>query len=218
MMKPRVGVYLSESTAARLAVAAQHPGATKSALVEAALDRYLSSDDDVFETATVSRCLAGMSRQLENLERDLRIVNETVALHARFHLATTPPMPDGALRSACRLGAERFEEFVAQVGRRIDLGTPLIQETIERVAAKKPAGSEGDNLEGRSSGAMPTGDGPGFRPAIDDVSEHIAAVREDAATLGLRAVEAGCSLIPLSAVGSRKATWRSHRDDRSQPG
>jgi len=197
-MKPRVGVYLSEPTAARLAAAAQHPGATKSALVEAALDRYLSSDDDICDTATVARCLAGMGRQLEKLERDLRLVNETVALHARFNLATTPPMPDGALRSACRLGSERFEEFVTQVGRRIDLGTPLIQETIERVAAKRPTGLEGYPLDTRPSGVMPASDEPGFRPAIDDVSEHIAAVPEDAATLGLRAVEA--ALFPDSAI------------------
>jgi MFS family permease len=196
-MKPRVGVYLSEPTAARLTAAAQGPGATKSALVEAALDRYLSSDDDVCDTATVARCLAAMGRQLEKLERDLRTVNETVALHARFQLATTPPMPDAALRRACALGVERFEEFAAQVGRRIDLGTPLIQETIERIAAKKPTGLEGDTLDACPSGAMPTGDEPGFGPAID-VSEHIAAVREDAATLGLRAVEA--ALFPDSAI------------------
>jgi len=188
-MKPRVGVYLSEPTAARLAAAAQNPGATKSALVEAALDRYLSSDDDVCDTATVARCLAEMSRQLDQLERDLRMVNETVALHARFHLATTPPMPDGALRNACALGAERFEEFVTQVGRRIDLGTPLIQETIERVAAKRPTGSEGDPLEGRPSGAMPTGDEQGFRPAIYDVPAHTAAGREDGSHGGFR----GCT-------------------------
>jgi hypothetical protein len=185
-MKPRVGVYLSESTAVRLAAAAQHPGATKSALVEAALDRYLGSDDDVCDTATVARCLAGMGRQLEKLERDLRIVNETVALHARFSLATSPPMPEAALRSACALGAERFEEFVTQVGRRIDLGTPLMQQTIERVAAKRPTGSEGETLEGRSSGAMPTGDGPGFRPTIHDVSAHTAAGREDGSHGGFR--------------------------------
>ena len=197
-MKPRVGVYLSEPTAARLTAAAQHCGATKSALVEAALDRFLGSDDDACDTATVARCLSGMSRQLDQLARDLRIVNETVALHARFHLATTPPMPAGALHSACMLGAERFEEFAAQVGRHIDLGTPLIQETIERVAARKPASSEGDPLDGPLSAAMPTGDEPAYLPAIDQVSEHSAAVREDAATLGLRAVEA--ALFPDSAI------------------
>ena len=85
-MKPRVGVYLSEGTAVRLAEAAKRPGATKSALVEAALDRFLGSDDAIGDTATVARHLVGLSRQLEQLDRNLRIANETAALHARFHL------------------------------------------------------------------------------------------------------------------------------------
>src|SRR3979411_1625599 len=134
-MKPRVGVYLSEGMAARLAEAAKNPRATKSALVEAALDRFLGSDDDVSDTATVARHLAGLSRQLEELDRNLRIANETAALHARFHLAVTPLMPTGELGTARALGAERFEEFAAQVGRRVDLGVPLIRETIDRVSA-----------------------------------------------------------------------------------
>ncbi len=50
-MKPRVGVYLSEQMATRLAEAAKRPGATKSALVEAALDLFLGSDDDVVFSA-----------------------------------------------------------------------------------------------------------------------------------------------------------------------
>jgi hypothetical protein len=53
-MKPRVGVYLSEQMATRLAAAAKRPGATKSALVEAALDGFLGSDDDVGDSATVA--------------------------------------------------------------------------------------------------------------------------------------------------------------------
>ena|SRR5258707_503711 len=94
-MKPRVGVYLSEGMAARLAEAAKGPRATKSALVEAALDRYFGSDDDIGDTTRVAQHLAGLSRQLEDLDRNLRIANETAALHARFHLAVTPLMPAG---------------------------------------------------------------------------------------------------------------------------
>ena len=45
-MKPRIGVYLSEQMAARLTVAAKRPGASKSALVEAALAQFFGSDDD----------------------------------------------------------------------------------------------------------------------------------------------------------------------------
>ena len=131
-MKPRVGVYLSECMAARLAEAAKHPRATKSGLVEAALDRYFGSDDDIGDTTRMAQHLARLSRQLEDLDRNLRIANETAALHARFHLAVTPLMPTGELGAACALGAERFEEFATQVGKRIDLGASLIRETIDR--------------------------------------------------------------------------------------
>jgi hypothetical protein len=49
----------------------------------------------------------------------------------------TPLMPAGEQGAACALGAERFEEFAAQVGRRVDLGVPLIRETIDRVSATR---------------------------------------------------------------------------------
>src|SRR6266853_2200481 len=189
-MKPRVGVYLSEQMAARLAEAAKRPGATKSGLVEAALDRFLGSDDDIGDTAGVGRHLAALSRQIEQLDRNIRIANETVALHARFHLAVTPLLPAATQGAACALGAERFKEFAAQVGRRVDLGIPLIRETIDRVSA---AGTTPfTRAEGEPSGTGSTVCEPGGQASskVDDVSESITAVRVDAATLGLQAVEA----------------------------
>ena len=183
-MKPRVGVYLSENMAARLAAAAKRPGATKSGLVEAALDSFLGSDDDISDTATVANQLAGLSRQLEQLDRNLRIANETAALHARFHLAVTPLMPAGEQGAACVLGAERFEEFATQVARRVDLGVPLIRETIDRVTATRT--TPFTLAEGEASGAGSTVYEPGVRASsvADDASVHIAAVREDGSNGG----------------------------------
>jgi len=148
-MKPRIGVYLSEGMAARLAEAASRPGVTKSALVEVALDRMLGSDEDSSDAATLAGQLAAMSSQLEQLDRNLRIVNETVALHARFHLAVTPILPATAQGAACALGAERFEEFAAQVERRVDRGVPLIQETIDRTSAARAGAPKSDLVEAR---------------------------------------------------------------------
>jgi MFS family permease len=189
-MKPRVGVYLSEGMAARLAEAAKNPRATKSALVEAALDRFLGSDDDISDTATVAHHLAGLSRQLEELDRNLRIANETAALHARFHLAVTPLMPAGEQGAACVLGAERFKEFAAQVGRRVDLGVPLIWETIDRVSATRT--NPCTHAEGESSDTGSTVHEPDVQASsnVDDASLPIAPIREDAARLGFQAVEA----------------------------
>jgi MFS family permease len=178
-MKPRVGVYLSEHMAAQLAVAAKRPGATKSALVEAALDCFLGSDDDIGDTAIVARQLTRMSRQLDHLDRDLKIVNETVALHARFHLAVTPLLPTVAQQAACALGAERFEEFAAQVGRRVHLGTPLMRETLDRLSAARPEFSAHDPVEDGPPGTRFVIDEQAFHAsiAVDDVSE--LAPRED---------------------------------------
>jgi hypothetical protein len=148
-MKPRIGVYLSEGTAARLTEAARRPGATKSALVEVALDRLLSADEVLTDTATLARQLTAMSGQIEQLDRNLRIVNETVALHARFHLAVTPILPATAQGAACALGAERFEEFAAQVDRRVEQGVPLIRETIDRISASKAVAPQDDPEEAR---------------------------------------------------------------------
>jgi hypothetical protein len=161
LMKPRVGVYLSEGIAARLAEAAKNPRATKSALVEAALDRFLGSDDDISDTAIVARHLAGLSRRLDELDRNLRIANETAELHARFHLAVTPLMPADELGAACALGAERFDEFAAQVGQRVDFGVPLIRETIDRVGATRTTPST--PAEGEPSGNGATVCEPGFQ-------------------------------------------------------
>jgi MFS family permease len=217
-MKPRVGVYLSEGMAARLAEAAKNPRATKSAVVEAALDRYFGSDDDIDDTATVAHHLAGLSRQLEELDRNLRIANETAALHARFHLAVTPLMPAREQGAACALGAERFEEFAAQVGQRVDLGLPLIRETIDRVSATRT--TPFTPAEGGPSGNGATVCEPDVQASsvVDDASVPIAAVRADAATLGLQAVEAAlfpdagtCRVIKEGerAVPSRQSvpTW-----------
>jgi hypothetical protein len=135
-MKPRIGVYVSEQAAARLTAAAKRSGKSKSALVEAALAQFLGASDDTTELR-VERRLSLMSRQLEELDRGLRIVNETVALQARFHLAVTPVLSAADQRAACVLGSERFDELAAQVKRRVQLGTSLMQETMDRLDTTK---------------------------------------------------------------------------------
>ena len=135
-MKRKICVYVSEDTVARLAVAAGQRGATKSGLVGAALDRFLDAAEESDDQPDVDERLAQMGQQLDHLAREMRLVSETVAMHARYHLTVTPPLPDAAQPAACRIGAARFDEFAAQVGRRAERDKPLIRETLERIAAK----------------------------------------------------------------------------------
>ena len=138
-MKPRICVYISEEAAVRLLAEARRRGVSKSFLVRAALDQLLGGPDcEAIDHGAMMHRLNWMSRQLENLDRDLRVVNETVALHARYHLTVTPPLSPPVRQAACKLGAARFDEFAAQVGRRVHLGLPLMRETMQRVSETSP--------------------------------------------------------------------------------
>lgn len=179
IMKPRIGVYLSEQMAARLAVASKARGASKSALVEAALAQFLGFDDDT-ENLPADHRLSLMSRQLEQLDRDLRIVNETVALQAQYQLAVTPPLPAVALRAACALGVERFDEFATQVQRRVKLRTSLMQETMDRLCNKRDTQSFEDRAT-QASLPISQPDLPMSCPAGTELNS--AAVREGGSLL-----------------------------------
>jgi len=185
-MKRKISVQLSEQIVDRLETAAERPGASKAAIVEAALERFLSPETETIDDATLLRRLNWMSGQLEQLERDLRIVNETVALHARYHLTVTPPLPQPQQRAACALGLERFEEFAAQVGKRVHLGTPLMRETMHRLSATRPDLFAPDVEKGAPLGT-PSAETDQDNPAatvVDKEPELSAAAREDGSNGG----------------------------------
>jgi hypothetical protein len=176
-MKPRIGVYLSKKTAARLAMAAKRREITKSALIEAAIDRFLASDDAI-DADTLSGRLADLSGQIDQLDRNLGIVSEIVSLHARFHLAVAPALPAATQSGACQLGSARFDEFAAQVERRVEARTPLIMETINRLDTMRPAvAAEGEADQAvRDSATYPAG----VRASTwAHEVQNTAAVRED---------------------------------------
>ncbi len=133
-MKRKICVYVSEDLVSRLAVAAEQRGATKSGLVGAALDRFLDVAGNQDDRPGMDERLARMGQQIDQLAHELKFVGETVAMHARYHLTVTPGLPDAAQSAACRIGAARFNEFVAQVARRVDQDKPLIRETLDRLA------------------------------------------------------------------------------------
>lgn len=137
-MKPKLSVYLSDNVAQRLALAAKRPGTNKSAIVDAALDRFLNPERDPSGDAALVRRLDRMSRQLDRVDRDLGIMAETVALYVRYYLTITPPLPSGDQDAARALGRERFEMFVAQVGKRVASGGRFVADVMERVSTSNP--------------------------------------------------------------------------------
>lgn len=137
-MKPKLSVYLSDHVAERLAMAAKRPGSNKSAIVDAALDRFLNPERDTSGDAALVRRLDRISRQLDRIDRDLTINAETVALFIRYYLTITTQLPASDQAAARAAGRQRFELFVAQVGRRIAGGGRLVADVMEIVQAAKP--------------------------------------------------------------------------------
>ena len=137
-MKRKISVRLPAQLFERLQAASESQASTKTAVIEGALDRFLALEPQRSDDTKVLRQFELMGQKLEQIERDLSLVNETVALHARYHLTMAPPMSQAQQRAACVLGLERFEVFAAQVAMRVGLGTPLMRETIDRLGAPTP--------------------------------------------------------------------------------
>jgi hypothetical protein len=138
IMKPKLSVYLSDHVAERLTLAAKRPGTNRSAIVDAALDRFLNPERDTSGDGALVRRLDRISRQLDRLDRDSAVTAETLALFVRYYLTITPPLPSGDQNAARALGRERFEIFVAQVGKRVASGGRLVADVMDRVSASNP--------------------------------------------------------------------------------
>jgi predicted transcriptional regulator len=121
--------------AGKLAEYATRKGVSQALLVEAAVASHLSPDGADRLEAALARRIDLMARQIERLERHVKISNEALALFVRFWLTSTPPLPDTAQPAAHAKGRERYEGFVAALGRRLAKGRLLADEITTEVNA-----------------------------------------------------------------------------------
>ncbi|WP_029934488.1 CopG family transcriptional regulator [Sphingomonas sp. UNC305MFCol5.2] len=117
-MKPRHHLYFDEGLTAELEALAAKPGTSKSAIVSDALRAYLKRRgtrelDDMLKVR-----LDRIGAELGRLRRDLDIQLESFALFVLWQLTIQAPLPE-ADAAARAIGRDRFEAFIAEVGRRI---------------------------------------------------------------------------------------------------
>ncbi|WP_316215123.1 hypothetical protein [Bradyrhizobium sp. SZCCHNR2035] len=102
-MKKKITLQLSDEILDRLKGATEERCVNRAILVEKALERFLREPMDA--GAPSRDRLAVLEQQLEGIQRDLRALNDTVALHARYHLALASLARDGtAAPSEDRVG------------------------------------------------------------------------------------------------------------------
>jgi hypothetical protein len=137
MAGPRLTVYLTNPVADRLELASVRKRTSKSALVNEALDRMLNAQRDETHEAGQARRLDRLAKQFASYERNQSVVLETLALFIRYYLTVTAPMPKSEQDASRLVGNQRFEAFVAQVGKRLASGTSTMNEAMERDSSQE---------------------------------------------------------------------------------
>lgn len=136
--KAQITVYLDPHTMALLADYAARRDQPQSLVAEAAIASFLSPDAAERREAAIAKRLDLLDRRMTRMERDVGISVETLAVFIRFWLATTPALPEPAAQAARAKAGERYEAFVAALGRRLAKGPKLLQELTEDEAAPTP--------------------------------------------------------------------------------
>lgn len=117
-MKVRQNLYIDREISETLTALAAGETGNKSRLVNDALRDWLARRgsqqvDDLLKTR-----LDRISRELGHARRDIDVLLESLSLFVRYQLMVTAPLPE-ADAAAAAVGRERFDKFVAQVGRQL---------------------------------------------------------------------------------------------------
>ncbi|MCE8005778.1 CopG family transcriptional regulator [Aestuariivita sp.] len=133
--KHRLSVYLDPDIMTSLVDYAARRDHSRSLVAEAAIASFLSADAAERQEAATTKRLDQIDRRMIRLERDVSISVETLALFVRFWLTTNPPLPEPARAAAKAQAGERYDAFIAALGRRLAKGPALRQEVSEDIEA-----------------------------------------------------------------------------------
>ena len=150
--RTRRNVYFDPALLKQVDALAMRRKVSASAIVEAAVASFLSGDTTEKLEAAMSRRLDKLSRQIDTLDEDLAVLGATLSLFILIWLSSTPPLPENAQAAARAKGAERFEGFMQNLGRRLASGDRFLKE-LSRDVESIPEGPTADRQE--TSGAPP---------------------------------------------------------------
>jgi hypothetical protein len=137
--KQRLSVYLEPEVMKALALHAARRDLSLSLVAEASIASFLSPDAAERQEAALTKRLDQLDRRMTRMERDVGIAVETLAIFVRFWFNTTPALPEAAAQAARAKAAERYDAFVAALGRRLASGPKLRQEISEDIDPTRDA-------------------------------------------------------------------------------
>lgn len=153
--KIKITVNVSRFIADQLTLACKDPSKNKSELTERALKLLLDPERDLSRDGGLQRRLDHLTRRVELIDRHQQVVIESLGLFIQYFLTVTPPLPRSEQDAAKAKGHQRFEAFIAQLGRRIAGSHSLVSEVLEKVARNDPDlllwDFDGHTVENRST-------------------------------------------------------------------
>jgi hypothetical protein len=126
--RTRRNVYFDPALLKQVDALAMRRKVSASAIVEAATASFLSGDTTEKLEAAMSRRLDKLGRQIDTLDEDVAVLGETLSLFILIWLSSTPPLPENAQAAARAKGAERFEGFMQNLGKRLASGDRFLKE------------------------------------------------------------------------------------------
>ena len=120
--KPRHNLHLDEDLTKRLTSLAGKPGMSKTRIISAALRSYLDREGAETLDSLLQTRLNRLSGQLDRVERDQRIVVQSLAEFVRHHFLVTAAPPESELASRRAQAEARYQSFIETVGRQLAAG------------------------------------------------------------------------------------------------
>ena len=146
-MRQRHALYLSEAMTRQLQVTAAAHHLSKSQVLEAALERYLSPTNNPPASEGQNLHQKSNTRSLRRLERDLAITSELLATFIRYFLMVTPPLPEAEHAAARALGQLRLDAVIQDVARRLRTDRSLKARVTAIIGVLSPQTSTGTSKQ-----------------------------------------------------------------------
>ncbi len=138
-MRHRLEILLDDELHEWLDRLSKRPGGSKTRIVTAALEAYMSRGAAVELSDAVNARIDKLSDEHGRFERDLAILLESFGLYVRHQLSVTSPLPEAQQPAAQMKGQKRFVVFLDQVARRVDGGRTLADDVLDAVHALRAA-------------------------------------------------------------------------------
>ena len=143
-MKPRHHLYLDDELTAELEHLASKPGASKSAIVTAALRQYIRQGGADERDEAIRQRFDRLSRQVARLASNMDLVIHTQSQHVWLNLLLTAniPSPDETGRRTALQRYDKFTDSVAALvakGRVADADVPVQDVHPQQSSTKHPA-------------------------------------------------------------------------------